>query len=73
MGTHAVEHVAKLLDIGLAGSIVDSGSTFCQDCSHNDIGRSRHRSLVKQHVGAFQPARTDLVDVALFDMAELRA
>ncbi len=44
---HAVEQVAELLDIGFTGGIVDSGRAFGEHCRHNDIGRSRDRSLIE--------------------------
>ena len=44
---HGIEQMTKLLDIGLAGSIVDGGGSFSQYGGHNDVGRSCHRGFVK--------------------------
>ena len=52
--SHAVEHLAQLLQVGFAGGVVDRRRAFGQDCGHNDVGGTRHRSLVQQHVGALQ-------------------
>ena len=54
VGTHAVEHVAQLLDIGFARSIINRGGTFGKNGSHDDIGSTRHRGLVEQHIGTLQ-------------------
>ena len=69
---HQIEHVTELLDIGFAGRIIDGGSTIRQDCSHNDIGGTRHRSFVKQHIGSPQLLCLNFKHVALFDMDEFR-
>ena len=58
-GSHAVEHPAELLDIGFARGVVDRRRAPCHDSRHADVGRSRHRRLVQQHVGAFQMASFD--------------
>ena len=52
VGSHAVEHVAELLDVGFAGGIIDGGSPLGEYGSHNNVGRTSDRSLVEQHVGA---------------------
>ena len=54
LGAHAVQHLAKLLQIRFAGSIVNSGCSFGQYRCHHDVGSSGYRSFVQQHVGAFQ-------------------
>ena len=43
---HGVEHIAQLLQVRLASSIVYRGCTFCQDSCHNDIGCARNRCFV---------------------------
>ncbi len=56
-GAHAVEHPAQLLDIRLAGGIINSSNSLGHHRGHDNIGRSRNRRLVEQHVGAFQTGR----------------
>ena len=54
--THPVEHLAQLLQIGLAGGVVDGGRALREDRGHDDIGRTGHGGLVQQHVPARQAA-----------------
>ena len=54
LGTHLVEQLTELLEIGLTGGIIDGGLAFGEDSSHHDVGRTSHRCLVKQHIGALQ-------------------
>ncbi len=54
MGTHGCEHAAKLHQIWLAGGVENCGLALSHDCGHHYVGRTCHRSLVKQHVSAFQ-------------------
>ena len=70
VGTHAVEQVAELLDIGFAGRIVDGGLSLGECGGHHDVGRTRHRSLVEQHVASLQPVGANLIDIALGHVAE---
>ena len=49
---HGVEQVTELLDVRFTCGVVDCGSAFGQDGSHNDVGRTGDRSLVEQHIGA---------------------
>ena len=51
VGSHAVKHVAELLDVGFAGCIIDGGSPLGEYGSHNNVGRTSDRSLVEQHIG----------------------
>ena len=64
-GTHAVEHAAELLHVGLAGSIVDGGCSLRQHSSHHDVGRAGDAGLVEQHVAAPQVVASNLVDATL--------
>ena len=56
---HAVEHPAQLLHVGLAGSVVDRRRPPGHDGGHDDVGRTRHRRLVEQHVAAAQLLAVD--------------
>ena len=51
VGSHAVQQVTELLQIGFAGSVVDGGGAFGKDGGHHDVGGTRHRGFVEQHVG----------------------
>ena len=44
--THAVEHVAKLLQIRFAGCIVDGGLPLGHHGCHHDIGSTGYGSLI---------------------------
>ncbi len=61
--THAVEHTAQLLQVGLARSIVDRRAPLGQHGRHDYIGRTRNRSLVQKHIGALQPAASDRIEL----------
>ena len=50
---HAVEHVAELLQIRFAGSIVNGGLAFGHHCGHDDVGCTRYGCLIEEHVGSF--------------------
>ena len=52
---HPVEHLAQLLQVRLAGGVVDGGRAPRKDGGHHDIGRTGHGSLVQQHIAAGQP------------------
>ena len=54
LGAHAVQHFAELLDIGLAGGIVNGGGAFGHYGGHYDIGCAGNGGLVQQHVCTFQ-------------------
>ena len=69
---HAVEHVAQLLYVWLASRVIYGGGAPREDGGHDDVGRAGDRSLVEQHVAALQPVGPYLVNVAVFDVAELR-
>src|SRR5690606_5838168 len=45
--THAIEHIAKLLDVRLAGSVVNFRGAICHHRTHDDVGSTRHRWLIK--------------------------
>src|SRR5690606_28977067 len=59
-GTHAVQHFAKLLQVGFAGGIIDGCSTRSQTGRHDDVRGSGYGSLVHQDVGSFQVGRVDV-------------
>ena len=73
---HRVEHLAKLLDIRLAGGVVDGCRAFCQNGSHNDVGRTRDRRFVEQHPSAAKVLGVgclDVEDISHFVVAEGRS
>ena len=55
-GAHAVEHLAKLLDVGLAGGVVDGCGALCKHCSHHYVGGTGDGGFVKEHVSARKTA-----------------
>ena len=61
---HAVEHLAELLQIGLAGSIVNGSRALCHHSRHDNVGRTRHRGFVEQHIAAFQFLGDNLEHIA---------
>ena len=69
---HLVEQMAQLLDIGFAGGIVDGGGALGKDGSHDDVGRTRYRSLIEQHVTALELVGMNLIDIPLLVEIELR-
>ena len=54
LGTHAVQHLAELLQVGFAGGIVNGGDAFSHHSGHHNVGRAGNGGLIQQHVGAFQ-------------------
>ena len=52
--THAVDHFAELLEVGLACRIVNRGGALGKGRRHDHVGRACHRRFVEQHVGALQ-------------------
>ena len=70
VGTHAVQHVAQLLDVWFAGGIVDGCDTFSQYRGHDDVCSTGNRCLVQQHVCSFQPFGPYLVDIAFGNLLE---
>ena len=76
--SHAAEHLAELLQVGLAGSVVDGCGALGHNGSHKDVGRARDGGLVEQHIGPSQSPRLggrscgrDLVDVMLGHITEV--
>ncbi len=61
LGTHTVQHLAELLQIGFASSIVNGGSTFGQYGSHDDIGSTRNRGFIQQHISTLQSVGGNLI------------
>ena len=70
-GAHGVEHPAELLDVGLAGGVVDGGGASGQDGGHDDVGGARHAGLVQEHVCALQLVGINLIDPPLDAVVEL--
>ncbi len=62
-GSHLHEEPAELLDIRLAGSIIDGRSALSQNGRKDNIGSAGHRSLVEQHEAAVKPAFRSLYGV----------
>ena len=58
-GSHAVQHLAELLQVGFACCIVDGRRTRCQYGGHYDVGRTSHRRFVQQHIGSVQVVPLD--------------
>ena len=61
---HTVKHLAQLLQIRLAGSIINSCHSFCKHGSHDYIGSTCHRSLIKQHICSFQLISRECINAA---------
>ena len=70
--THRVEQVAQLLDVRLAGSIIYCGGALGEDRRHDDVGGSRNRSLIKEHIRALQMLSLNGEHLALVVADELR-
>ena len=47
---HPVEHFAKLLQVRLAGSVINGGGAIGHNGGHDDVGRACNGRLVQQHV-----------------------
>ena len=60
--------MTELLDVWLTCRIVDGGGTFCQHRCHDDIGSTRNRSLIEQHIAALQLLGLNLIHIALLIM-----
>ena len=71
LSAHGVEQMAELLDIRLAGCIIDGGGSLGKHRSHDDVGSTRNRSLVEQHIAALQFPGFYLIDIALVVVHEL--
>ena len=57
--SHAIEQMAKLLDIGLASCVVNGRCSLCQHRSHKDVGCTRHTGFVQKHISSLQVVRFD--------------
>ncbi len=80
IGTHAVDlrphagqHAAKLQHVGFAGGVENDGGPFCQDGSHDDVGRSRDGCLVQKHVASPQVLPFHVESVFLLVVRDVRA
>ena len=51
---HAVEHLAELLQVGLAGGVVDRRGALGHHGSHHDVGCARNRSLIQKHITSLE-------------------
>ena len=71
--THAVEHVAKLLQVRFAGSIVNRGFSFGHHCGHDDVGGTRYGCFIQEHVGTLQVFPVDVEDLVFGIVAKLGA
>ena len=72
IGSHRDQHSAQLLHVRFARSVVDRGRAFRQDGGHHDVGRSGNRSLVQEHVSAFQTGSFDGIKLGIGVVVELR-
>ena len=71
--THAVEHTAQLLYIGLTGGIVDSSGTLGEDGCHNDIRRTGYAGFIKQHIRATETLSAETVSAEVMVVGESSA
>ena len=53
---HDDEQATELLDIGLAGGVVDGRRTFGETRGHDDVGSAGNRRFVEQHICALESA-----------------
>ena len=65
LGTHLVEHVGKVNDLGLAGSVVDNRGALCAHGSHDEVLGSAHARELERDGGAVQTLGSTGVDVAV--------
>ena len=73
LGAHLVEHLAELLDVGLAGGVVDGGGALGEDGGHDDVGGAGDAGFIQEHVGAAEFVGIDFIDAALDAVVELGA
>src|SRR5690606_484845 len=66
LGAHPVQHFAQLLQIGFTGRIVYCGGSLGKDRGHDNIGRTGHRGLLKEHKGALKGIGLHPIKVFLF-------
>ena len=50
VGAHRVQHLAELLQIGLAGRVVDGGVAGGEGRGHHYVGGAGDGGLVQQHI-----------------------
>ena len=72
MGSHGVEHAAELLNVRLAGCVVDCCRTFGKDGGHDDVCRTCDRGFVEQHVRTVQTFSRKFINAAFGVLGELR-
>ena len=65
LGTHLVEHVGKVDDLGLAGSVVDNRGALCAHGSHDEVLGGAHAREFERDGGAVQTLGSTGVDVAV--------
>ena len=56
LGSHRVQELGQVLNVGLAGGVEDVAAAVRQDCGHQDVLRPGHSRQVEDHAGALQPA-----------------
>ena len=71
VGSHAVQHVAQLLQVRLTSGIIYGSRAFGDNGSHNNVGRACHRGLVEQHVTTLQLLGGNLVYVTVVQVLKL--
>ena len=54
LGAHCREQAAKLLDVRLAGGVVDCGFAFCQDAGHHNVGGTGDGGFVQKHIATLE-------------------
>ena len=69
-GTHTVQHLTELLQIGFTSCIVNGGGTFGKNGGHDDVGCTCYRCLVEQHIGTLQLFGRNLIHIATFHTVE---
>src|SRR5690606_18280350 len=60
LGPHTVQHFTQLLQIRLAGRVIDGRGPLSQDSCHHYIRCSCNGSLVQQYIGALKLRSVDV-------------
>ena len=71
VGSHGVEHAAELLDVGLAGCVVDGGDAFGKNGRHDDVGCACDAGFIEQHVFACEFWCGDVIDIMFAVVCEV--
>ena len=56
---HAIEHVAKLLDIRFASCVINRGCSLSHHSRHENIGSTCDTRFVQKHIRSLQVVSTD--------------